>query len=65
MVFHPPGPASAGGPIFRDFFEEIDMCIEKEAQPWSEVVHGQTSLDGRFDVRESVGQREGKFLCCC
>ena len=61
-VAHPAGPDTAGRPVLRDLFEEVDVRVEEEAEAGGEVVDGRTGCDRRLHVREAVGECERVLL---
>src|SRR5438093_3530376 len=61
-VAHDGCPELAGGAIFRDFFEEVVMCVEKEAEAGREIVNRETSFESPVGVFEAVAKGEGEFL---
>ena len=61
---HELGVESPGRAEFGDLLEEVAIRAEEEGQPGRERVHFQPGPARRFDIRDGVGQREGKFLGC-
>jgi hypothetical protein len=55
-------PDPPGRAVLRDLLEEVDVGVEEEAQPRGEVVDRQAPLQGPFDVREPVLERERQLL---
>jgi hypothetical protein len=61
-LLHDLGPQAPGRPELGDFFQKIEMRVEKERQPGAELVHLQPRGNGRVHVGNAVGQGEGHFL---
>ena len=55
-------PDAARGAVLRDLLEEVEVRVEEEGEARREVVDVEPALDGRLDVREAVGEREGELL---
>ena len=62
MVAHQFGPECAGGAVLCDFFEQIVVGVEEEAEPRCEVVDRQAASETLLDVVPAVGEREGQLL---
>ena len=59
---HLPGPNPPRRSELGYFLEEVIMHVEKEAEPWHEIVDGQTPRQAVPHVLKSVGQRERQLL---
>src|ERR1044072_9655730 len=55
------GPDPARGAILRDLFEEVDVRVEEEGKPGSEVVDVEPALDAGLELGEPAGEREGEL----
>ena len=55
-------PDPPGRPELRDFFEEIDMGIEKEGELGSERVDVEMARESEFDISETVREGVGELL---
>jgi hypothetical protein len=47
----------------RNLLEEVVVDIPEEREPWCEAVDVESARNSTLDIRESVGEREGKLLC--
>ena len=55
-------PDAPRGAVLGDLLEEVDVAVEEEAETRREVVDVEPGGDGRLDVGEAVGEREGQLL---
>src|SRR5271155_3731127 len=61
-IFHQSIPDFARGAVFGDLFEEVVVCVEKEAEAWSKVVDIEAALERPVYVFDAVVDGEGEFL---
>ncbi len=61
-VAHDRGPKAARRPVLRDFFEQIVMRVEEEAQARGKLIDCQAARERPIHVLDAVAQREGQFL---
>src|SRR6266849_9287737 len=61
-VFHQPIPDLAGGTIFGDFFEEIVVSVEEEAEARPEIIHIKAATSGPLHIFDAVINRECQLL---
>ena len=62
---HDSGPHPPGRTELCNLFEKVHVRIKKEGKSRGEIVHSKTPLNGRFRIRNAIGQREGQLLHCC
>ena len=63
-IAHDARPQPSGGAELGDLLEEIDVRIEEEGKPWSELVDVQSGRHRGLDVGHPVGECEGQLLDC-
>ena len=63
-VSHHLVPDLARGAVLGDFFEEVVVSVEEEAESRAEVVHIEAAPLRPFHILDAVIQSEGQFLQC-
>src|SRR5579863_937910 len=59
-------PDAASSAEFSNLFKEVIMHIKEEREARREFIDLQATLQGRIDIGQAIGNREGEFLyrCC-
>src|SRR5881409_3921346 len=59
---HDASPETTRGAILGNLFQQIIVRIEEERKSRRKVVYFQTGLHGRFDISNSISERECHLL---
>src|SRR6476659_10188982 len=61
---HNSRPKSPRGAILGNLLEQVVMGVEEERKARGKIINIQTSLQGCFNVSDTVRERESDFLHC-
>ena len=61
-VLHQRRPQSSGRPEFGCLFEQVIVRIPEKREPWRKLAHIESCRNGRFDIRDAIGNGERDLL---
>src|SRR6267143_5152708 len=59
---HDPGPETARGAVFGDFFKKIVVGIEEKRKLWRKFIDAESGVERGLDIGDAIGEGEGHFL---